>query len=182
MLKLRIPITFILFLLVPGISTAAEQTQKVTVQVDGLACPFCAYGLEKKLKKIEGVERLEIKMNDGEVILFFKQTARIDKKSIVKKIKETGFSPGEIQVEAQSLQEAKDLSGHKIVLNIKGMSCDGCVSRVDSALSSLDCVQDVKVSLSNEKAEFNCTDKKVNQSKFVQVIEALGFKAELATE
>ena len=25
------------------------------LRVDGLACPFCAYGIEKKLKKTEGV-------------------------------------------------------------------------------------------------------------------------------
>ena len=27
-----------------------------SLQVNGLACPFCAYGVEKKLSSIEGVE------------------------------------------------------------------------------------------------------------------------------
>ena len=41
------------------------QVEEATVKVDGLSCPFCAYGLEKKLKKVEGVEKLEIKVDQG---------------------------------------------------------------------------------------------------------------------
>ena len=35
------------------------------VQVDGLACPFCAYGLEKKLKKLPGAANVHIELNEG---------------------------------------------------------------------------------------------------------------------
>ncbi len=35
------------------------------VQVDGLACPFCAYGLEKKLKKLPGAKNVQIELNAG---------------------------------------------------------------------------------------------------------------------
>ncbi len=48
---------------------AQAEVKSLTVQVDGLACPFCAYGLEKKLKKVEGVEALNIDINTGEVVL-----------------------------------------------------------------------------------------------------------------
>lgn len=40
---------------------------EVTLRVDGLACPFCAYGLEKKLKKLEGVGSFDILINEGMV-------------------------------------------------------------------------------------------------------------------
>lgn len=40
---------------------------EVTLRVDGLACPFCAYGLEKKLKKLEGVGTFDILLNEGKV-------------------------------------------------------------------------------------------------------------------
>lgn len=72
------------------------------------------------------------------------------------------------------------MKGQKISLNVKGMSCEGCVSRVKNTLTELDCVHDVQVSLSAEKAEFTCTDERVDQKTFVQAIEALGFKAELS--
>ncbi len=159
--------------------SAAEQ-KTVTVRVDGLACPFCAYGLEKKLKKIEGVEKLEIKRNDGLVTLYYKADAKIDKQIIDKKVMEAGFTPRELQIEGESKKEIAAMKGQKISLNVKGMSCEGCVSRVKNTLTELDCVHDVEVSLSAEKAEFTCTDEKVDQKTFVQAIEALGFKAELS--
>lgn len=35
------------------------------MRVDGLACPYCAYGIEKNLKKIDGVEKIDIDLNNG---------------------------------------------------------------------------------------------------------------------
>ena len=180
MSKISALTTSILLLFVFTAMTATNQPQKVTVRVDGLACPFCAYGLEKKLKKIEGVEKLEIKINEGLVTLYYKQGTKIDKEQITKKVKEAGFTPRELQIEGESKKEISAMKGQMISLNVKGMSCEGCVSRVTNTLTELDCVHDVKVSLSAEKAEFTCSDEKVAQKTFVQAIEALGFKAELS--
>ena len=48
---------------VTTVNAQADTSQlngKITIEVDGLACPFCAYGLEKNLKEIDGVENIEI--------------------------------------------------------------------------------------------------------------------------
>ncbi|HHO69292.1 MAG TPA: copper chaperone [Gammaproteobacteria bacterium] len=37
------------------------------IRVDGLACPYCAYGVEKKLKAIDGVESIDVDLNKGVV-------------------------------------------------------------------------------------------------------------------
>lgn len=37
------------------------------LQVDGLACPFCAYGIEKKLSHLEGVEQVTTDVANGRV-------------------------------------------------------------------------------------------------------------------
>jgi mercuric ion binding protein len=150
------------------------------VRVDGLSCPFCAYGLEKKLKSIDGVEKLEIKINDGLAILTYKDGAKIDKDVITKKVKEAGFTPGEITI--GTAQEQKMANGEKITLNVQGMTCDGCVSRVTKALEEIDCVQDVEVDLEKGEATFTCTDEKHDMSEFVEVVNGLGFKAELISK
>lgn len=53
--------------LLGNISSACADEEDVTLRVDGLACPFCAYGLEKKLKKLEGVGSFDILINEGKV-------------------------------------------------------------------------------------------------------------------
>jgi len=35
------------------------------MRVDGLACPFCAYGIEKKLKAIDGISKINVDLNKG---------------------------------------------------------------------------------------------------------------------
>ena len=39
------------------------------LRVDGLACPFCAYGIEKSFIRTEGVESVDIDMQNGLVIV-----------------------------------------------------------------------------------------------------------------
>jgi mercuric ion binding protein len=39
------------------------------MRVDGLACPYCAYGIEKKLKAIDGVEKIDVNLDAGLVIV-----------------------------------------------------------------------------------------------------------------
>ena len=51
----------ILILLAVVMVSAFAQAQKTfdqfEVQVDGLGCPFCAYGLEKKFKEFKGIKK-----------------------------------------------------------------------------------------------------------------------------
>jgi len=74
--------------------TASEQ--KLLVRVDGLSCPFCAYGLEKKLLKIEGIKTVEISVEKGEALLTLDKDAEIEEETIKKEVKKAGFTPREI--------------------------------------------------------------------------------------
>ena len=83
---------------------AEAGVKSVAVKVDGLACPFCAYGVEKKLKKVEGVENLKIDIDAGKVTLNVKPDVRLaaasDKQGLVAGVKkaviEGGFTPREL--------------------------------------------------------------------------------------
>ena len=55
-----------------------ELKPKVTVQVDGLTCPFCAYGLEKRIKEIPAVQESIISLEDGIVELIPRAGQHID--------------------------------------------------------------------------------------------------------
>ncbi len=41
-------------------TTAVADSHVYKLYVDGLACPFCAYGVEKKVGGLTGVETVEI--------------------------------------------------------------------------------------------------------------------------
>jgi len=62
------------------------------LRVDGLSCPFCAYGIEKKLGALEGVQSVETNIKDGVVIVIMKDGATLNEATAKKAVKEAGFS------------------------------------------------------------------------------------------
>lgn len=62
------------------------------LKVDGLACPFCAYGVEKKLGALDGVERLETNIKDGTVVVTMKDGAVLDEATAKQAVKDAGFT------------------------------------------------------------------------------------------
>ena len=83
-----------------GVSQAQDQNielqGKVKVQVDGLSCPFCAYGLEKKLKTMEGVIKIEIDVENAFALLTIEEGKTVAEKSIRDNVKKAGFTAREI--------------------------------------------------------------------------------------
>ena len=53
---MRVYITILTLALSGSVGPSAAAVETMTVQVDGLVCPFCVYGLEKQLKKLHDVE------------------------------------------------------------------------------------------------------------------------------
>jgi copper chaperone len=49
--------------------TAWAKTTVYSIRVDGLACPYCAYGIEKKLNNLEGVKFIDMDLEKGIVIV-----------------------------------------------------------------------------------------------------------------
>lgn len=73
----------------------------IVLRVDGLACPFCAYGLEKKLKELDATDRVEVKLNEGEVVLFLKADQDVADEALTKAVIDAGFV-------VRSIQRAED--------------------------------------------------------------------------
>lgn len=69
------------------------------VQVDGLACPFCAYGLEKKLKKLPGAVNVQIELNTGWAS-FDVSSGVLLPEPVQDAVRKAGFTPRDIRVTA----------------------------------------------------------------------------------
>ena len=60
--------------------------------VEGLACPFCAYGVEKKLRALEGVERAETHLKEGAVIVTMADGATLNEETARQAVEAAGFT------------------------------------------------------------------------------------------
>ncbi|MEN8135466.1 MAG: heavy-metal-associated domain-containing protein [Thermodesulfobacteriota bacterium] len=93
---LRIAFMTIICLMVPAVTQG--QVESLTVTVDGLACPFCAYGIEKKLKKVAGVKAVTVSMQKGTVSLTAKARQSINYSQIPAAVLDSGFTPRTMRV------------------------------------------------------------------------------------
>lgn len=150
--------------------------EKVTARVDGLACSFCAYGVEKKLERLDGVDSLDIRINQGLVVLYSRGKGRVDERSVGQKIKEAGFTLKGIERESFPAPDAEidTDSLEKIHLNIRGMTCEYCVLNIESAIRDIEGVRTVSVDLEHSDAEVVVEKGKVVPDTLIKTISRLG--------
>ena len=118
---------------------ALAGVEQVSVRVDGLACPFCAYNIEKRVKTLDGVERdapIVTSVENGTARFPWKPGVAFDPAAIRKAIKEAGFTPRELTVtvtgaieisserDAQTMLELADENAKLTVLVTPGERAD----------------------------------------------------------
>jgi len=79
-------------LMLPVQAIADENQAVYTVQADGLACPFCAYGMEKQLTRIDDVESVETDIKSGTVVITMKPGATLTEADAKRAVEAAGFT------------------------------------------------------------------------------------------
>ena len=89
----KIALVLVTLLWLPAAWSADQEV--VDIGVSGLACPFCAFSLEKNLSKLLEVDSAEVDLaaNSARVVIKADHTADLEqiKQAIVK----AGFTPGD---------------------------------------------------------------------------------------
>lgn len=80
-----------------------------TVYVDGLACPFCAYGLEKKLDDHDAVRKLQVEIEGGRVLLAFRDGQALTKDEIKQAVEKAGFTARKIEFSDDAPSDASSI-------------------------------------------------------------------------
>lgn len=75
----------------------AQGPQRIEMVVHGLSCPFCAYGLEKKLKKVEDLDSLSIDFKTGKVLMLVQDGSKATDERIEQLVKDAGFEVATIE-------------------------------------------------------------------------------------
>jgi len=76
---------------------ASGASSQAVVAVDGMSCPFCAYGVRKHLSALPGVRSVRVELAKGEAIVEFDPEGRVTDDQIRKAVREAGFTPGKIE-------------------------------------------------------------------------------------
>jgi mercuric ion binding protein len=78
------------------VAVEGPRPRQIQVTILGMSCPFCAYGVEQKLKKLEGVEDLKVELKTGLATLTLKEGVDIPNEELQKKVEDAGFEVAKI--------------------------------------------------------------------------------------
>jgi len=130
--------------------TFAQKTtyDKVEVQVDGLGCPFCAYGLEKKFKELKGIKKVRIDMETGLMKFNYPSDKMIDIKTVENQVDKAGYTPvtttiTRINGEVVASVNEEEMIEKEVLKNVEKTSfavrgnCSMCKARIEKAATSL---------------------------------------------
>jgi copper chaperone CopZ len=91
-------IALIMIIAVLGTFSSNAQIQKVDQEVYGMDCAPCAYGLERGLKKMDGLQNVRVSLNDGKAYLELSENNSLSLRQIQEEVKKNGFSAKNAEV------------------------------------------------------------------------------------
>ncbi|XP_054978390.1 copper-transporting ATPase 1 isoform X2 [Sorex araneus] len=164
------------------------------MKVEGMTCHSCTSTIEGKIGKLQGVQRIKVSLDNQEATIVY-QPHLITVEEIKKQIEAAGFPAfvkkqpkylklGLIDIERLKNTPVKSsegsqqktspcISDSKVTFIIDGMHCKSCVSTIESALSTLQYVSSIVVSLENRTAIINYKANSVTPETLKRAIEAI---------
>ena len=103
----------LLFFLCP----AHARVSSLVVKVNGMACPFCAFGVEKRMQHVSGVESVAVDIQAGTARATAGTDASIKYQDVPQAVKEAGFTSGDIRITAEGRME--NATGNGLILQMK---------------------------------------------------------------
>ncbi len=73
-----------------------NQRIQIKIEVKGLSCPFCAYGLEKRLRELPAVQSVDIQLKEGVAVLKFLKEKAPSEQELREAIEKAGFESGRL--------------------------------------------------------------------------------------
>lgn len=123
-----------------GVASYADGLVTVEQRIYGMDCAPCAYGTERALGKLAGVEEVTVSLNRGEAALQFADDSPTTLAEIRDVIRNNGFTPKEAVVTVAG--ELKRDGGTLVVATRNANSYVLTLGAVQSAWQALDAVTD----------------------------------------
>jgi len=128
----------------------SKDLDRFTVQVDGLGCPFCAYGLEKKFKEFKGIKKVKIEMETGMMNFQYPAKKALTIAQIEKQVEKAGYTPVSVSIQrsngtveatdskSEALPEGTEI--HTLSFFVAG-NCGMCKARIENTAKKISGVQ-----------------------------------------
>ena len=150
-MKKTIIVTFVIGIMTMFSANAQKSMDKFMVQVDGLGCPFCAYGLEKKFKEFKGIKDVKIDIETGDFSFSYPSEKMLSMADVEQQVEKAGYTPitsrieradGKIE-ESSAPDQSKEGEGTTTKNVMVAGNCGMCEARISKAAKGIEGVSNV---------------------------------------
>ncbi|PRD99352.1 heavy metal translocating P-type ATPase [Burkholderia multivorans] len=164
----------------PAIATSAPVDHKaahsVELDIDGMTCASCVSRVEKALAKVPGVAHASVNLATERATV--EASVDVSAARLVEAVEQAGYGATPIEsAPAVATSEPVDhKASHSVELDIDGMTCASCVSRVEKALERVPGVTHASVNLATERATVEASAD-VSAARLAGAVEQAGYRA-----
>ena len=134
--------------------------EKIDLAVTGMTCAACSARIEKQLNKLDGVEKTSVNLSSERASVIYDST-KVSPEQIIERIKKTGY----------------DVENQKFEVEITGMTCAACASRIEKQLKKADGILQASVNLASEKAIIEYVPGVIDKDRMISIVEKTGYGA-----
>ncbi|XP_063413158.1 copper-transporting ATPase 1-like isoform X1 [Mytilus trossulus] len=158
-----------------------EMEKTAVLEIDGMTCQSCVKNIKAGLAEEKGIYSLEVILEKKEAVIKYSPT-EISPPIIAEKIDEMGF-PARVKTVHPATTDARvDNSENSVEISVKGMTCMSCVRNIESSISRVNGVNQISVSLENEKATVMYDSVKISPNQIAEAIDDMGFEANVVKQ
>ncbi|HDR9812644.1 TPA: copper-translocating P-type ATPase [Burkholderia cenocepacia] len=158
----------------PDATPAAATT--IELDIDGMTCASCVSRVEKALVKVPGVTRASVNLATERATV--DASAGVSATQLADAVKQAGYgaTPTASDTDVPARVPTLPTAPASIELDIDGMTCASCVSRVEKALAKVPGVTRASVNLATERATVDASDD-VSAAQLVDAVKQAGYGA-----
>lgn len=134
-------------------------TKQIQLPIQGMTCAACSSRIEKVLNKQDGV-KASVNLAMEKATIEFEEDKH-SPEELIERIEKIGFQVGD----------------EKIELDIGGMTCAACSSRIEKVLNRQEGIKQANVNLAMERATVTYTPGLIDVDAIIENIERIGFTA-----
>ncbi len=87
---------------------ASAEFLSAELSVNGLSCPFCVFGIEKKLLDVPGVSDVEVFLDEGRIAIKFEVESAATVKDLEEAVRKAGFEVVGLTVETNGAIQSRE--------------------------------------------------------------------------
>ncbi|KAG8154734.1 heavy metal translocating P-type ATPase [Burkholderia catarinensis] len=148
----------------------------IELDIDGMTCASCVSRVEKALAKVPGVMRASVNLATERATV--DASAGVSAAQLADAVKQAGYgaTPTASDTAVPTAVTALPAAPASIELDIDGMTCASCVSRVEKALANVPGVARASVNLATERATVDAAAG-VSAARLAEAVKQAGYGA-----